>query len=77
MEKNNRRDFLKTGALLSGSFLLSPAVGNAQAPENSKSMNDNTDVKHRTLGSGSYAFKGICHWFRLYGNELSPKFCSG
>lgn len=57
MEKNNRRNFLKAGALLSGSFLLSPAVGNAQAPENSKSMNDNTDVKHRTLGSGSYALK--------------------
>jgi len=57
MEKNNRRDFLKAGALLSGSVILSPAIGKAQGSENGLSMPANTDVKYRTLGSGSQALK--------------------
>ena len=57
MEKNNRRDFLKAGALLSGSVILSPAIGKAQGSENGLSMPANTDVKYRTVGSGSQALK--------------------
>ncbi len=53
---NNRRDFLKMGALATGGLLLNSVMGNAQTSspiQNSKIRNK--DIETRTLGSGKTA----------------------
>lgn len=53
MKNNNRRNFLKAGAVASGSLLLSPALGFAQTATDEKKKN--TGSKQRTLGTGKQA----------------------
>ncbi|MFV5701340.1 aldo/keto reductase [Flavobacterium sp. XS2P12] len=58
MENNNRRDFLKMGATLSGSLLLSPALGLAQTQTAVTDKNKNkTAIKQRTLGTGNHSIE--------------------
>lgn len=52
MEKNNRRNFLKTAALASGTFLVSPTMGSARKSESNKENKTYATGKYRVLGSG-------------------------
>jgi len=52
MGSNNRRDFLKVGAALSGSLLLSQASGFSKTSSTGKSEKKNVNIKQRTLGKG-------------------------
>lgn len=51
MEKNNRRNFIKTGAALSGTLLLSPVAAFSQK-SNGRNLSIR-DIKKRTLGTGN------------------------
>lgn len=57
MKNSNRRDFLKTTALASGAFLISPAIDSVEKGENNKRTSHVGGVKYRTLGSGNHALK--------------------
>ena len=55
MKTNNRRNFLKAGAALSGSLLLSPISGFAQTSGAAKNVKKDINIKQRTLGSGKHS----------------------
>lgn len=57
MESNNRRNFLKTGALLGGALLASPVISSVQASEMDIKNVKKTDQRFRTLGKGKQALK--------------------
>lgn len=57
MENNNRRNFLKAGAVLSGSMLLSPVVSFAATSENKIETKKDVKIKHRTLGTGIHSIE--------------------
>jgi aryl-alcohol dehydrogenase-like predicted oxidoreductase len=58
MENNERRNFLKSSALLSSAFLIAPAIGCAQsADDNSKKGDVTNQSKKRTLGAGNHALE--------------------
>jgi len=57
MESNNRRNFLKTSALIGGAALISPIIGCAQNKEEKEKNKGLSATKTRTLGSGSHALK--------------------
>ncbi|MCD2422175.1 aldo/keto reductase [Niabella pedocola] len=60
---NNRRSFLKSGAVLGGALLFSPANSGARPLErsnlnnNNNNNNNNNEKKTRVLGKGSQALK--------------------
>ncbi len=55
---NNRRSFLKSGAVLGGALLFSPANSSARSLERSNlNNNNNNEKKTRVLGKGSQALK--------------------
>ncbi|SDC96333.1 aldo/keto reductase [Niabella drilacis] len=53
---NNRRDFLRSSAVLGGVLLFSPANSGARSLERSN-LNNNEEKKTRVLGKGSQALK--------------------
>jgi len=57
MENNNRRNFLKAGAVLSGSLLLSPASGFTRNSTTGKNEVKDANIKQRTLGTGKHSIK--------------------
>jgi hypothetical protein len=57
MENNNRRNFLRAGALLGSSMLLKPVSSLATTIENDNHHKDVADAKYRTLGSGKHSIK--------------------
>jgi aryl-alcohol dehydrogenase-like predicted oxidoreductase len=57
MENNNRRNFLKAGAVIGSSWLLAPATGFAAATENIENKNIAPKVKYRTLGTGKHSIE--------------------
>lgn len=57
MENNNRRSFLKAGALLSGSWLLAPAAGFAGTTEKTSQENSRLNSKSRILGTGKHSIE--------------------
>jgi aryl-alcohol dehydrogenase-like predicted oxidoreductase len=57
MENNNRRKFLKAGAVLSSSLLLSPASVLAQVTGNDKKKDNAANNKSRTLGKGKHSIE--------------------
>ena len=61
MENNNRRNFLKTGAVLSGSLLAAPLVSFSEIFTKSSDANAGQDAgvvaKERILGSGKHSIK--------------------
>jgi len=57
MENNNRRNFLKAGAVLSGSLLLSPASGFTRNSTTGKNEIKDANIKQRTLGTGKHSIK--------------------
>lgn len=57
MENNNRRNFLKTGAILGGTILISPTTGCSQKTEKSIKVIEKTDMNIRTLGTGISALE--------------------
>lgn len=58
MENNNRRDFLKTGALVGGSLIAAPLIGLGKASmEDTTCSNSNLVGTERTLGKGNHSLK--------------------
>jgi len=57
MENNKRRNFLKAGAIISGSLLFAKASGFAQTNYNGAKKNTVPDVKRRTLGKGKHSIE--------------------
>jgi aryl-alcohol dehydrogenase-like predicted oxidoreductase len=61
MENNNRRNFLKTGAALSGSLLAAPFIGFSEPFTKSNEANANqlaaAATKERILGTGKHSIK--------------------
>ncbi|GAB2817340.1 aldo/keto reductase [Ferruginibacter profundus] len=57
MENHNRRNFLKSGAVLSSALLLSPAASFATANEKDNTKNNTPGTKSRTLGSGKHSIE--------------------
>lgn len=64
MENNHRRNFLKAGAILSSSFLLSPAIGLAASAEKPGRKNKVPIGKSRTLGTGKHSIE-VAHGLGL------------
>ena len=54
MENTNRRNFLKAGATLSGSILLTPALSFADKPGQHKKKENTAIIKPRILGTGKH-----------------------
>ena len=54
MENNNRRNFLKAGAILGSSLFLSPRSGFATATEKYEKTNYTPNNKTRILGTGKH-----------------------
>lgn len=57
MESNNRRNFLKTSALIGGAALISPIIGCAQKKDEKEKSEAILTTKIRTLGSGNNSIK--------------------
>lgn len=58
MENNNRRNFLKAGALLGSSVLISPAMSFADTADKDNKKEQGTAAdKQRILGSGKHSIK--------------------
>lgn len=59
MENNNRRDFLKVGALLGGSMMAAPLLGFSEASANNTSDVSTTGLaaNERVLGTGKHSLK--------------------
>ena len=57
MENNNRRNFIKAGAVLSGSLLLSRASGFTRNSNTGKNEIKDANIKQRTLGTGKHSIK--------------------
>ncbi|MFV5692075.1 aldo/keto reductase [Flavobacterium sp. LT1R49] len=58
MENHDRRKFLKVGAVLSGSLLLSPSLGLAQTQTAVADKKKNKiAIKQRTLGTGNHSIE--------------------
>ena len=57
MENNNRRHFLKAGAFLGSSLLLSSTSGFAKATEKVSKQNSGPSAKSRTLGTGKHSIE--------------------
>jgi hypothetical protein len=57
MSMNTRRDFLRSGAALSGALLFSPANSGGRPIEKSSINNNIEEKKTRVLGKGSQALK--------------------
>ena len=68
MENNNRRNFLKTGAALSGSLLAAPLLGFSKTVTKSNEANANllagAGTKERILGTGKHSIK-VAHGMGL------------
>ncbi len=64
MKNNQRRNFLKAGAMLGSSLILSPAAGFANETTTSNIGSKETNGKSRTLGTGKHAIE-VAHGLGL------------
>ena len=64
MGNNNRRNFLKAGAVVSSSLLLSPASVLAENTGNINKTDNSSNKKSRTLGTGKHCIE-VAHGLGL------------
>lgn len=57
MTSNNRRNFIKSGAIAGTAMLASSSFGMFSVPEEVNGLTEKTTNEYRTLGSGNHSFK--------------------
>ena len=57
MNQSNRRDFLRSGALLGGAMIFAPVIAGTHQGETTGNSSSATDIPRRTLGSGKHALE--------------------